>query len=149
MQISERFAAAVHLLCYIHSNSRLERVTSETAAESVGVNPVVVRNIMRQLRKNRLITVDRTSGILLAKQAKKISLYDVYRAVEAVDPDGLFRFPASPSEQCEIGKVIRPVLGKKLSAAQKAMEKELKSVSLEDLQKDIRKTVRRAEETAG
>ena len=150
MQISGRFTTAMHLLCYVAMYSEEECVTSDAAAQSAGVNPVVIRNLMRQLSRASLITVDRYDGIMLKKKPAKITLYDVYLAVESVDRNtGLFRFHGNPDLSCPVGGGIHAALDKRLLAAQKAMEKELKSQTLEDVMKDLRKSIRKAEKKAG
>lgn len=51
MQISSRFTIAMHILTYIATADQKERVTSEVLAKSIQVNPVIIRNILSQLKK--------------------------------------------------------------------------------------------------
>ncbi len=62
MQISSRFTIAMHILTYIATAPAEEKVTSEILADSVQVNPVIIRNILSQLKKAGLIAVKRGQG---------------------------------------------------------------------------------------
>ena len=139
MQISSRFTIATHILLVIalEGNSKL---TSDMIAGSVGVNPVIIRKTLSQLKKAGLITVARgTGGAQLTQPAKKIDLRRVYEAVESLGSQGqLFRFHDNPNPACNIGRNIHGVLDGKLAAAQAAMEEELSRSSLEDLIKEAK-----------
>ena len=69
MQISSRFTVAVHVLTCIDVLDGTMQLNSETIAGSVGVNPVAVRNIFRQLKRAGLIIVQRggNGGVKLAR----------------------------------------------------------------------------------
>ena len=141
MKISGRFTAAVHMMCYIAEFEEEEKVTSDRMALSVQVNPVIIRGLMSRLKAAGLIRVEAgTGGTGLAKSAKKITLLDIFRAADVLDPEeGLFHFHENPSDTCPVGKYIHPALDRHLKDAQKAMEKELRSVTLEDVLKDLKK----------
>ena len=145
MKISGRFTIAVHMMCYIASFAEEEKVTSDRMALSAEVNPVIIRNLMSRLKSAGLIAVEPgTGGAALAKSAKKISLLDIFRAADVLDPEeGLFHFHENPSDACPVGKYIHAGLDRHLKDAQKAMEKELRSVSLEDVLKDMKKASRK------
>ena len=50
MQISTKFTIAVHILTAVEYFSGSYKVTSDFLAGSIGSNPVIIRNIMYQLR---------------------------------------------------------------------------------------------------
>ena len=50
MQISSRFTIGTHVLVMIALKG-LNQVTSDMIAESVGVNPVIIRKTLSQLKK--------------------------------------------------------------------------------------------------
>ena len=55
MQIPSRFTIAVHILTLIAQNKGNEtKLTSDFMAGSVGVNPVIIRKTLSQLKKSRL-----------------------------------------------------------------------------------------------
>ena len=51
MQISSKFIIAVHLLAVIDYLGDNEKVTSNILAKSIGSNPVIVRNVMGNLKE--------------------------------------------------------------------------------------------------
>jgi DNA-binding IscR family transcriptional regulator len=81
MQVSRDFTIAVHTLLCISYFSRENKVTSDFIASSVGVNPVIIRNLLIKLKNAGLIEVKAgTGGATLAKEAKKITFLDIYHA---------------------------------------------------------------------
>lgn len=132
MKISSRFSIAVHtLLCILLFKD--EKITSNFIAGSVNVNPVIIRNILIQLQKAKIITVKRgTGGISLNKSAKDITLLEIFEAVESLNGK-LFGFHKNPNPKCQVGKNITKILEPKLDNIQKTMEKELKKTTLKDI----------------
>ena len=132
MQISSRFTMATHILVVIALECKNEKITSDLLAGSVGVNPVIIRKTLSQLKKAGLITVARgTGGAEIAKDLKDITLLDVYQAVECLGKSGqLFSFHDKPNPDCPIGKNIHTVLDDRLAAIQTAMEAELAQTNL-------------------
>ena len=90
MQIPSRFTIAVHILTLIAQNKGNEtKLTSDLMAGSVGVNPVIIRKTLSQLKKADLIFVQRGSGgATLAKATEEINLLQVFRAVDSIGPSG-------------------------------------------------------------
>lgn len=132
MQISSRFTIATHMLIVIALESSKQKVTSDLIAGSVGVNPVIIRKTLSQLKKAGLISVSRgTGGTEIIKDLEDISLLDIYQAVECLGKKGqLFNFHENPNPACPIGKNIHHVLDEKLVETQRAMEEELDQTSL-------------------
>lgn len=138
MQISSRFSLSVHILLCIDRFSKNVKVTSEFLAGSTNVNPVIVRNILGQLRKSGIVKVSRgTGGAEIAKPLKEITLLDLYKSVECVENGELFSFHENPNVLCPVGKNIHNVLDSRLDDVQKAMERELSKVTIEDLKEDL------------
>lgn len=135
MQISSRFTIGTHVLIMIALQGEKTKVTSDFLAESVGVNPVIIRKTLSQLKKAGLIHVARgTGGAALAKTVDEISLLDIYRAVECLGTTGqLFGFHDHPNPDCPIGHNIHDILDGKLAAIQIAMEKEMAQTSLKEV----------------
>ena len=143
MQISSRFTIAVHVLICIETFKNDCKVTSDFLASSVNVNPVVIRRLLQQLKKARLINVKRGSGgAEIKKPLDEITLLDVYNAVECVEEGKLFHFHESPNQLCPVGKNIHALLDVRLEEIQKAMEKEMRSVSIQDIMNDAEKLVK-------
>lgn len=142
MQISSRFTIAVHVLVCIETFKNDYKVTSDFLASSVNVNPVVIRRLLQQLKKAGIINVRRGSGGAdIEKPLAEITLLDVYNAVECVEDGALFHFHENPSQLCPVGKNIHAILDVRLEEIQKAMEKEMKAVSIQDIMKDARKLI--------
>ena len=62
MQISSRFTIATHMMIIIAMQDTDSKVTSDFLAASVGVNPVIIRKTLSQLKKAGLISVARGTG---------------------------------------------------------------------------------------
>ena len=140
MQISSRFTIAVHVLVCIETFKNDYKVTSDFLALSVNVNPVVIRRLLQQLKKAGIVNVVRGSGgTSVEKPLDEITLLDVYNAAECVEEGALFHFHENPSRQCPVGKNIHAVLDTRLEAIQKAMEKEMKAISIQDIINDTKK----------
>ena len=132
MKISSRFTIAIHtLLCILLFED--EKITSNFLAGSVQVNPVIIRNILIQLKKAKIIIVKRgKGGISINKKAKDITLLEIFEAVESLDGK-LFSFHKKPNSKCPVGNNITKILLPKLDNIQKSMEKELEKTTLEDI----------------
>ena len=143
MQITSKFTAAVHILTCIEVFGGEMRVTSDFLSGSTGVNAVIVRNVLGQLREAGIVeTRQGSGGTHLAKPLNEITLYDVYMAVECVDnEEGLFHFHENPNAKCPVGRNIHKVMDDRLSAVQTAMENELKSVTLAEIVDDTKKII--------
>ena len=134
MQISSRFTIAMHILTYIATADQKERVTSEVLAKSIQVNPVIIRNILSQLKKAELVMVKRgQGGATITKPYEQLSLFDVYQAVDSVKNGTLFSFHDSPNPACPVGKNIHALLDDKLKGIQTAMEDEMRKYTIADL----------------
>lgn len=142
MQISSRLTMAVHTLLCIAYFEKTEKVTSSFIASSVGTNPVIIRNLLTQLKAAEFIDVKRgAGGATLKKHLENISLYDVYHAVDCIPSDSLFHFHEHPSPQCPVGKTIHLSLDDKLSQVQQAMEEQMRRISLADMAGTMAKAI--------
>ena len=141
MQISSRFTIATHMLIIIAIKSQVSKVTSDFLAASVGVNPVIIRKILSQLKKAEFISVARgTGGAEIVKDLNDISLLDVYRAVECLGKSGqLFSFHDNPNPDCPVGANIHEILDHKLIEIQQAMEKQMSQTNLAEVVADAEK----------
>ena len=137
MKITSRFTVAVHTLLTIYYFGEKNKVTSDFIAQSVCVNPVVIRRTLLSLKAAGMVEVKAGSGgASIVKDLQDITLYDVYRAVDSVEGD-IFHFHENPNPACPVGKNIHAVLDTHLADAQAAMENELKKVTLLDLTREL------------
>ena len=72
MQISSRFTIATHMMIIIAMQDTDSKVTSDFLAASVGVNPVIIRKTLSQLKKAGLISVAPVSYTHLTLPTKRI-----------------------------------------------------------------------------
>lgn len=137
MQISTKFTIAVHILAATEFFSSEEKVTSELLSESIGSNPVIIRNIMSDLKNAGLIETKRgPGGITIEKPLDQISFYDVYEAVEK-NKERLFNFHENPNPACPVGKNIHAALDNELEKAQSDFENGLKNCKISDVVQKI------------
>jgi len=108
-------------------------VTSETIARSLGTNPVVVRRVCGLLVKAGLVEVKKgpNGGALLARPPEKISLGEIYRAVEH---EAILPVPvASNQDACGIGRLVSPVLKIFFGEAEHCLMKKLDRTRLSEV----------------
>ena len=143
MQIGSKFTIGVHIIIAIDYFKDMDRVNSAFLAGSIGVNPVIVRTVISQLREAGIVQTQRgSSGAELAKGLDEITLYDIYRAVGSVDTEeGLFHFHEQPNPDCPVGRNIHKVLDQRLMDAQRVMEEKLRATTFADIMKDTRQVV--------
>ena len=142
MQITSKFTAAVHILTCIEVFGGEMRVTSDFLSGSTGVNAVIVRNVLGQLRGAGIVeTRQGSGGAHLAKHTSEITLYDIYKAVDCVDDEGLFHFHENPNADCPVGRNIHKAMDDRLQTAQSALENELKKATLAEIVADTKKII--------
>ena len=140
MQISSRFTIAVHMLLCMDIFQEEYKVTSDFMAFSIGVNPVIIRKLLSQLKDAGLAEVKRgPGGAVPAKPLEEITFLDIYRAVDCVGENTLFHFHENPNPDCPVGKNIHRILDGRLVQVQEAMEQELGAITLAMVKEDLGK----------
>ena len=136
MPTSTRFAVAVHALAAL-AVSGGKPLRSEDIAYSANTSPVVIRGLLSRLSDAGLTRsqLGAGGGALLAKDADRIRLLDVYEAVEDTELFSLHRTP--PCESCAVGGNILEALQPVLSRARKALEDELAQATVADIAADV------------
>ena len=139
MQISSRFTVALHIFACVDTFKETHKLTSDFLSQSINVNPVIIRNILTQLKNAGLISVARgTGGVDTTRALSEISFYDVYLAIEPLENGELFHFHESPNPNCPVGRNIHTLLDQKLYAIQASMENEMKKYTLADLKNELK-----------
>ena len=136
MAASTRFAVATHLMTLLAVN-RGEPQTSEALARSANTNPAVVRRLLGSLTRAGLVStmLGKGGGAELSRGPKKITLADIYRAVE--EP-GLLSLPrAAPDPECPVGGRIQLALKPVSKRAEAAFMACLEAVTLKQVAKEI------------
>ena len=123
---------AVHTLCLIAVSP--QDCTGDLIAGSVNTNPVVIRRIMGMLKKAGLVEVRAgVGGAVLLREPGRITLLDIYHAVNVTEENQLFRIHENPKLACPVGRNIEQALQAELQDAQSAMEQRLACTTLEQL----------------
>ena len=143
MQFSSRFTIAVHILLAVNEFEGQFKTTSNFLGSSVNVNPVIIRKTLGQLKDAGLVTVEAgVGGASLAKYPKKISLWDIFCAVEDKKEE-LFHFHENPNPDCPVGANIHAVMDGRLRKFKRNLQKDMDDITLQDLVKDLRKEMKK------
>ena len=128
MAKNTRFPVAVHILTFLSANQG-EYVSSEAIAKSVATNPVAVRKILGMLVKARFVSslAGSRGGAKLEVDPKKLSLLDIYQAVEQKE---IFQMH-TPHPNCPLAKGVKVDLQQVFDTAQTAMEQQLAAKTLQ------------------
>lgn len=104
-----RFATVVHILTIL-ANSPSDYLSSEWIAQSININPVIVRRELGMLRQQGLVMSrkGKEGGSKLNKSSDKISLADIYTMVKNTEVLGKKNLRTNP--KCPIGKDINDKL---------------------------------------
>jgi Rrf2 family protein len=135
MGANSRLTIAIHALAWmtLARERGLDLMTSDQVAASVNTNPVIIRRSLGDLHRAGLVDVRRGAGAgwSLAREPDKITLLDVYQAVE---PEPLFAMHRTePNLECPVGRGIRPALGHVYSEIDQALRRELARTSIADV----------------
>lgn len=149
MQISMKCSVAVHCLIFIHEAKGIAKVTSTLLAESTGCNPVVIRNILSALKKAGLITVPRgTGGAELCADPAKITLYQIYAALEPEGVTSLIGIHPCQGRPCPVAQNIRQVLQKPYHQIEDAVRDTMESITLQSMLDDFHALVQKNDTTS-
>lgn len=131
-----QFAFAVHVMAVL-ALKKGQCCSSTKLAMTVNTNPVVIRRLLIELQEAKLISTVRgpAGGASLAKKPEKITLLEIYRAV---DPSEMFGgHPNQPSRQCPVGREIQRVMGNLRQRITQAKEQELKRITLATVLREL------------
>jgi Rrf2 family protein len=127
-----RLATAIHVAGMLSFAEQIP-MTSEAIAQSCKTNAVVIRRIIGQLTRHGLVEVKMGTGggSRLTKDASEITLAEIYRALEE---GSIFEVPQlAETHNCEVGKIVRPVLADILSKAEQGLVEKLNQITLADV----------------
>jgi Rrf2 family protein len=139
MAANVQFSIAVHLLAGLACGCG-EDMTSADLARSVNTSPSFIRRIVAKLSHAGLVETctGKSGACWLARDAAKISLLDIYRAVDAPKAFAVHSYPSQKA--CFVSCHIKNALEKALGKTQKAMESALRGISLADIVTEVEKT---------
>jgi Rrf2 family protein len=132
MAANTRFATGVHALVLLAAEPEGLK-TSEEIAERLGINPVVVRRIFSMLRRAGVLTSQKGphGGSKLARSAKRITLGDIYRALDGGE---LFHAVRAGSQPAKVSAALKRACAR----AEEAMREELSRTTLNQIAKKSR-----------
>jgi Rrf2 family protein len=144
MRTSCRFAMAVHVLAVL-GYKQGDHVTSTLLAKSVNTNPVVIRRLLLALQRGQLIETRKGIGLgsRLSRSPARITLDEVFRAVEEDDPFVLPR--KKPNRACPVGNCIQIAISEVFASAKKALVEDLSKTTLADVLNTVESCFSRGE----
>ena len=131
MKYSVKVSHAVHILVFIYTAEGIP-LSSNKIAESIHTNPGCVRQMMSLLRNAGLLkSVTGHPKPELAKAPEKISLLDIYKAVEGDKP--LLHLDTHTNPECGIGVNIQFALQDFYDKVQREAEESMAAIKLSDI----------------
>lgn len=137
MAANNQFSIAVHLMAGLGYCPEGD-ATSANLAHSVNTSASFVRRTLAKLSRAGLVETSKGKNgfCRLARKAEKISLRDIYEAVDAPRVFSIHHYEAQ--RPCAVSCNIKAALEKVLGKTQKAAEKTLAGISLADVISDLK-----------
>jgi Rrf2 family protein len=138
MAINTQFPIAVHLMAALGYRSGRDTTSAELAI-SINTSASFVRRTLARLSRAGLVgtATGKTGACWLAKDAKDVSLLDIYRAVDAPKAFSIHHY--SEQKTCPVSCHIKDALDKALEKTQRAMEATLDDISLAQIVSQMNK----------
>ncbi|MFL1512761.1 Rrf2 family transcriptional regulator [Pseudomonas prosekii] len=140
MRNDTRLSRMLHVL--IHMARHDQPATSDTIAQMLGTNPVVVRRTMALLKKEGYVRSEKghRGGWTLAKPLAEMTLLNIHQALGS---SSLFAIGLSTDHpQCLVEQAVNAALTEAFDAAQALLIDRLGSVTLEQLANDFERRFR-------
>jgi Rrf2 family protein len=136
MSTNNQFSIAAHLMAGLGYHAG-NGATSAELAKSVNTSPSFLRRTLAKLSKAGLIetTKGKNGACKLAKDPSKISLLDIYLAVDAPKAFSIHQYEVT--KQCSVSCHIKSALEIALNKTQQGMEQGLEKITLAHLLSDI------------
>lgn len=135
MRNDTRLSRMLHVLIHIARHD--QPATSDTIAQMLGTNPVVVRRTMALLKDKGYVRSEKghRGGWTLAKPLADMTLLDIHQALGS---SSLFAIGLSTDHpQCLVEQAVNAALTDAFDAAQALLINRLGSVTLEQLASDF------------
>jgi Rrf2 family protein len=129
MAVNTQFPIAVHIMAALGYHPGAD-TTSALLATSVNTSPSFVRRVLARLSRAGLVqtATGKAGACWLARDAREISLLDIYRAVDAPRAFSIHHYAEQKS--CPVSCHIKHALDRALDKTQKAMESSLDEITL-------------------
>lgn len=135
MVLDGRLTRMLHMLLHIHLHDGA--ATSQTIAQMLNTNPVVVRRMMAGLRDRGYVTAIKGpgGGWRLGRSLEDITVLEVY---QAFDSPSLFAMGATTDHPaCPVERSVNAAVGKVLSEAEAQVLSRFGAMSLADVAVDL------------
>jgi Rrf2 family protein len=138
MPANTQFSIAIHVMAALACGCDKD-LTSGDLALSVNTSPSFVRRVLAKLSRAGLVetATGKAGRTWLARDPKRISLLDIYRAVDA--PAAFAIHDYAEQKACPVSCHIKAALDKALGKTQKAMEASLEESTLAQVVSEVRK----------
>ncbi len=137
MNKDQRLSSAIHILVALYyMGSSLD---SKKLAMSLQTNPALIRRILSQLSKAKLIVTEKGKGggSTLAKKLSEITIGDVY---QALGENRIFKsFDKKPFEKCEVSCCMKDTLDNLYEDIEDVMLKRMHKITLAQVIKGIKR----------
>ena len=131
MKYSTKLSDAVHNMAFVAINQDFD-LSSTAIAASIQTNPGFVRQIMMKLRKAGLMSsVTGHAKPALARPAERITLLDIYKAVEGDKP--LLHLDTHTNPDCGVGVNIQLALQDCYAMIQEKAEGAMRGITLREV----------------
>jgi DNA-binding IscR family transcriptional regulator len=132
MARSTRIPAAIHILTLLAIKEG-QCCSSEWVAKSLGTNAVVVRRIVGLLQNAGFVTSHAGSqgGAMLAVKPEKLTLRDIYDAVEVESVFCMY----DPHPKCPVACCVKEQVNELINGAEERMKLELARTKLSSITK--------------
>lgn len=135
-----KFSVAVHVLILISESPN--PLNSDQMAGSVGTNASYIRKILALLKKGEIVDGHRgISGYSLTVAPEQLTLLQIYQVVMEKSNIHLLDIHQNPSDQCIVGRHIRPALTETFTDIEDAFARSLAGKTLADCIVDIRNRI--------
>lgn len=135
MRNDTRLSRMLHTL--IHMARHEQPATSDTLAQMLSTNPVVVRRTMALLKERGYVRSEKghRGGWMLAKALAEITLLDIHQALgsSSIFAIGL----ATDHPECLVERAVNNALTEAFDAAQALLLTRLRSITLQQLADDF------------
>jgi Rrf2 family protein len=138
MAVNTQFSIAVHLMAGLAWRRGRDTTSAELAA-SVNTSASFVRRTLAKLSKAGLVetATGKAGACWLARDARAISLLDIYEAVNAPKAFAIHHY--TEQKACPVSCHIKAALDKALGKTQKAMEASLADIRLARIISEVKK----------
>lgn len=131
MKYSTKLSDALHILVFL-SLSDSQRLSSARIAQSVKTNPAYIRQLMAALKNAGLLSnTQGQANATLTRSPGKITVLDVYRAVEGDKP--LLHWDVDTNPECGVGIYIQLSIADYYGEIQRAAEETMQSITLDSI----------------